>query len=159
MRTARWHTSPLSYDIVRKLSRALNISEVLASVLARRGYNTPEAAGKFLSPTGELYDPFLFPQMEQVCTRLRQAILNKEKVCVHGDYDVDGVTSTALLVSILRELGANVCCHLPNRFSEGYGIAVSAVEKIAAEGASLLVAVDCGISALEPLKHAKALGL
>lgn len=159
MRTARWHTSPLSYDIVRKLSRALNISEVLASVLARRGHNTPEAASKFLSPTGKLYDPFLFPQMEQVCTRLRQAILNKEKVCVHGDYDVDGITSTALLVSILKELGANVCCHLPNRFSEGYGIAVSAVEKIAAEGTSLLVTVDCGISALEPLKRAKALGL
>ncbi len=159
MRTAAWHTSPLNYAAVRKLTQTLGTSEILASVLVRRGYDTPEAAGKFLSPAADLYDPFLFPEMKRVCARLRQAIAGGEKICIHGDYDVDGITSTALLASVLQELGANVSCHLPNRFTEGYGVAIGTVEKIAAAGAALLVTVDCGISAREPLERAAQLGL
>jgi single-stranded-DNA-specific exonuclease len=108
---------------------------------------------------GELHDPFLFPQMEAVCARLQAAIAAGEQICVHGDYDVDGITSTALLVTILSEMGAKVSHHLPNRFTEGYGIALPTVEKIAAGGASLLVTVDCGIGAREQLGRARELGM
>ena len=85
--------------------------------------------------------------MQAVCDRLRLAISRGERICVHGDYDVDGITSTALLVNVLQSMGANVAFHLPNRFTEGYGIALPTVEKIAGEGTTLLIAVDCGIGA------------
>ncbi|MCL4472480.1 MAG: single-stranded-DNA-specific exonuclease RecJ [Actinobacteria bacterium] len=159
MRSAGWYTSPLPYDIVRRLSRELGTSEITASVLARRGYTQTVDAARFLDSLGELHDPFLFPEMEAVCERIRKAVLNGEKICIHGDYDVDGVTSTALLAEVLRNLGAEVSCHLPNRFTEGYGIALSAIESIAAGGASLLITVDCGISARQQLEHARELGM
>ncbi len=159
MRSAAWYTSPLNYDAVRKLTQTLGTSEILASVLVRRGYDTPEAAGGLLSPAADLHDPFLFPEMERICARLRRAISAGEKICIHGDYDVDGITSTALLVDVLRELGASVFYHLPNRFAEGYGVTASTVEKIAADGASLLITVDCGIGAQGPLERAAELGL
>ncbi|MEK7818119.1 MAG: single-stranded-DNA-specific exonuclease RecJ, partial [Actinomycetota bacterium] len=121
MRTSRWHTSPLPYATIRNLSQSLDVSEVFATVLARRGYSDPGMAASFLSPLGKLHNPFLFPEMASVCERINSAIAGKEKVCVHGDYDVDGVTATALLAVVLRQAGASVTCHLPNRFSEGYG--------------------------------------
>lgn len=159
MQSSGWHTTPLSYAAVRELARSLDTSEIMATVLARRGLTEPKAARRFLSSTGELHDPFLFPEMGKICERLRSAIAAGELICVHGDYDVDGITATALLLSVLKELGARVNHHLPNRFSEGYGIATSAVEAIAARGTKLLVTVDCGISATESLGRAAELGL
>ena len=159
MRTARWHTSPLAYNKVRKLSETLGTSEVMATVLARRGYDTPESAHRFLSPLGELHSPFLFPRMKAICDRLRAAIASGEHICIHGDYDVDGISSTALLVEVFTELGGRVSHHLPNRFKEGYGIAAATVENIAARGASLLLTVDCGISARSVLGKARQLGM
>jgi len=159
MHSAQWHTTPLPYDSVRKLTQGLGVSEVLASVLVRRGYYEPEAASRFLSPMGELYDPFLFPEMDRICALIRAAVASGKKICVHGDYDVDGITSTALLVTVLEELRAAVSFHLPNRFREGYGIATATVEKIAADGCELLITVDCGISAREQLARATELGM
>ncbi|MCL4309662.1 MAG: single-stranded-DNA-specific exonuclease RecJ [Actinobacteria bacterium] len=159
MSKSRWHTSPLRYATVRNLASSLGVSEVMASVLARRGFEAPEAAGRFLSGAGELYDPFLFPEMAAVCSRLKQAIAAREKICVHGDYDVDGITSTALLVDVLRELGAVVDWRLPNRFRDGYGVAAASIEQIAAGGSRLLVTVDCGIAAREAIERAAALGM
>lgn len=159
MQSSGWHTDPLSYATVRELARSLDTSEIMATVLARRGLTEPEAASRFLSATGELHDPFLFPEMKNVCERLRSAIAAGELICVHGDYDVDGITATALLVSVLKELGARVDHHLPNRFSEGYGIAASAVEAIAARETKLLVTVDCGITATGSLERAAGLGM
>ena len=80
MSKSRWHTSPLRYATVRNLASSLGVSEVMASVLARRGFEAPEAAGRFLSGAGELYDPFLFPEMAAVCSRLKQAIAAREKI-------------------------------------------------------------------------------
>ncbi len=131
----------------------------MATVLARRGYIDPVEAARFLDTDGVLHDPFLFPQMQAVCDRIHTAISRGEKICIHGDYDVDGVTSTALMVNVLRELGAKVNYHLPNRFTEGYGIATATVEKIASHGAGLLITVDCGISARQQLERALELGL
>ncbi|MFA6001211.1 MAG: DHH family phosphoesterase, partial [Thermoleophilia bacterium] len=159
MQSARWHTNPLPYDSVRKLTQGLGVSEIMATVLARRGYNEPETASRFLSPMGELYDPCLFPEMDRICAVIRAAIASDKKICVHGDYDVDGITSTALLVTVLEDMGAAVSFHLPNRFSEGYGIATATVEKIAADGCELLITVDCGINAREQLARATELGI
>lgn len=159
MRSTGWHTTPLPYDTVRRLSQALGTSEVTASVMARRGYADAESALKFLDSDGELHDPFLFPQMQAVCDRLNLAISQCEGICIHGDYDVDGITSTALLLSVIKKLGGKVTAHLPNRFTEGYGIATHAVEKLAEQGTTLLVTVDCGIGAREQIARAGELGL
>ncbi|MBI5871262.1 MAG: single-stranded-DNA-specific exonuclease RecJ [Actinobacteria bacterium] len=159
MRSTGWHTSPLPYDTVRRLSQVLGTSEVTASVIARRGYCDADSALRFLDSDGELHDPFLFPQMQAVCDRLIAAISQEEKICIHGDYDVDGITSTALLLSIIQSLGGNVTAHLPNRFTEGYGIATQAIERLAEQETRLLVTVDCGIGAVEQIARAKELGL
>jgi len=149
----------LPYDTVRRLSQALGISEITASVMARRGYTDKESALRFLDSDGVLHDPFQFPQMQAVCERLSQAISQGETICVHGDYDVDGITSTALLLSVIQKLGGKVTSHLPNRFTEGYGIATHAVDSIAEDGTRLLVTVDCGIGAIEQVSRARELGM
>lgn len=159
MRSARWHTPPLPYDKSKELARALGVSEILATVLSRRGYTDPEAARRFLSGEGELHDPFLFPQMQDVCRRIREAISSGETICIHGDYDVDGITGTALLISVLREFGAKVGYHLPNRFTEGYGVSPQGVRKIAGGGVTLLITVDCGIGSREEIELARSLGM
>lgn len=159
MRSAHWYTSSLSYDSVIELSRTLGISEVTAEILARRGYTEPSEAEDFLAATGELHDPYLLDGMKAACERIEQAIRSGEKICVHGDYDVDGITATALLVNILKELGADVISHLPNRFHEGYGINSGTLSRLAGDGVSLMVTVDCGISAAGELELAAGLGL
>jgi len=137
----------------------LGSSDVLAAVLARRGFSDPAAAHEFLSTGGNLHDPYDFPDMSAIRERIQSAIQSGEEICIHGDYDVDGVTSTALLVSVLRHLGAKVSSHIPDRFSEGYGIAAKTVEAIAASGTKLLMTVDCGISARKEIGLARQLGM
>ncbi|MEW6020269.1 MAG: single-stranded-DNA-specific exonuclease RecJ, partial [Pseudomonadota bacterium] len=156
---AGWRTSPLKYELVNRLSEELGVSHTMAAVLARRGLAQPEAAREFLFEEGRLHDPFLFPSMGDVCARLRAAATQKETVCIHGDYDVDGVTATALLVETMRGLGSAARAHLPNRFSEGYGVSSAAIERMAADGVSLLVTVDCGITALAEVELARRLGM
>lgn len=159
MRLAHWYTSPLPFSESKELAESLGVSEIMASVLLRRGFDDPEAARRYLDPEGELHDPFLFSQMAAVCSRIKKAIAAGEKICIHGDYDVDGITSTCLLLNILQGMGAQVSHHLPNRFTEGYGIALKTVEKIAAAGTSLLITVDCGITATKEIERARALGM
>ncbi|MBE0429445.1 MAG: single-stranded-DNA-specific exonuclease RecJ [Thermoleophilia bacterium] len=159
MRSSRWHTSPLPYGQARDLSEALGVSEVMATVLARRGYADPEAARRFLDGEGQLHDPYLFPEMAAVRKRLEAAVSSGEKICIHGDYDVDGITATALLLDILEDMGGQVSYYLPNRFRDGYGVNLHTVEKIAAAGKTLLITVDCGINSREELKTAARLGL
>src|SRR5215207_6020546 len=97
--------------------------------------------------------------MAAACERIRDAIAKKERICVHGDYDADGICATALAVLVLRELGADVSWHLPSRFEEGYGLRSETLTKLAEEGCGLVVTVDCGITAVEEVAHAKALGI
>ncbi|MHB1002854.1 MAG: single-stranded-DNA-specific exonuclease RecJ [Thermoleophilia bacterium] len=159
MRSSRWHTAPIPYETIRTLANALGSSDIMATVLARRGYGDPEAAREFLLSDGVLHDPYIFPDMVAVRDRIHAAISSGETICIHGDYDVDGITSTALLANILKHLGAKVTCHLPNRFSEGYGIALETIDKIAAGGARLIIAVDCGIGARIQFERARELGV
>src|SRR5437764_11512985 len=121
MQEGTWTIDRCPQGLQVELAQALGISELTASVLVRRGYGDPEAARAFLG--GELppHDPFLLGDMTAAVERIRAAVSRGERICVHGDYDVDGISATALAVLLLRELGAEVEWHLPSRFDEAYG--------------------------------------
>ena len=117
-----WTIAPCRPREARALAESLGVSEVTASVLARRGFTEPEAARTFLAGALPAHDPFLLGDMAAACETIRGAIAAEKRICVHGDYDVDGICATALAVLCLRELGADVGWHLPSRFEEGYGL-------------------------------------
>jgi single-stranded-DNA-specific exonuclease len=155
----RWHIHPCSRDDALALAARLEISETTARVLVRRGYGDPVAAERFLAGGDPAHDPFALGDMEAACERIRAAIEAKERICVHGDYDADGICATALAVLVLRGLGADVGWHLPSRFEEGYGVSGSTLTRLADEGCRLVLTVDCGITAVEEVARAKELGL
>jgi single-stranded-DNA-specific exonuclease len=154
-----WQISPCSHEEAVTLTRELGISETTARVLVRRGYGDPEAAGRFLAGGDPGHDPFELGDMAAACERIRDAIAKKERICVHGDYDADGICATALAVLVLRELGADVDWHLPSRFEEGYGVSGDTLTRLAGEGCGLVLTVDCGITAAEEVARARELGL
>ena len=143
------------------LAEELGILPALARVLLRRGIKSAGAARAFLYPSQEqLHSPWLMKGMEAAVERICAALERGEKIVVHGDYDVDGITAAALLVEALRELGAAaVDFFLPSRFREGYGLHREALEQIAAGGARLVITVDCGINAAAEIACARSLGL
>jgi single-stranded-DNA-specific exonuclease len=141
------------------LAGALGLSETTASVLVRRGYADPAEAQAFLDAAVPEHDPFRLGDMEAACAAIRAAIAGGKPICVHGDYDVDGICATALAVSVLRELGAEVSWHLPSRFEEGYGLSGETLTRLAGGETGLVLTVDCGITAVEEVAHAKKLGL
>ena len=135
------------------------MSETTARVLIRRGYADPDAAQEFLDGRSPSHDPRLLGDVDAACAAIRAAIDAGTRICVHGDYDVDGICATALAVLVLRDLGADVGWHLPSRFEEGYGLSGATLRKIAEEGYGLVLTVDCGITATEEVEEAKRLGL
>jgi single-stranded-DNA-specific exonuclease len=146
-------------DEVEALVRELSVSETLAAVLVRRGYAEADRARAFLAAELPEHDAFLLGDMEGACEAIRRAIAEGKRICVHGDYDADGICATALAVLVLRELGAEVSSHLPSRFDEGYGLARDTLTRLAEEGFGLVLTVDCGVTAVEEVAHARALGL
>jgi len=154
-----WTVSPCAHGVASTLARDLAISDVAASVLVRRGYAEPEAARRFLDGATPPHDPFLLGDMSVACAAIAAAVAGGRRICVHGDYDADGICATALAVLILRELGGEVEWHLPSRFDEGYGLSGETIGRLAEEGCGLVVTVDCGITALEEIAQARKLGL
>ena len=144
---------------VEGLARELGVSEVLAAVLLRRGYGEISEARAFLAAEPPQHDPFALGDMREACEAIRTAIAAGKKICVHGDYDADGICATALAVLVLRELGADASYHLPSRFDEGYGVAAETLERLAGEGVGLVLTVDCGVTAVEEVAAARAGGL
>ncbi len=142
-----------------ELARALGISGVTAAVLVRRGYVEPDDARRFVSGEQPPHDPFRLGAMADACERIRAAVAAGRRICVHGDYDVDGIAATALAVLLLRQLGADVAWHLPSRFDEGYGVRGETLARLADEGCGLVLTVDCGITAVEEVGEAQARGL
>jgi single-stranded-DNA-specific exonuclease len=140
------------------LARELGLSETLATVLVRRGHGDPEAALAFLDAT-ETHDPFAFDGMQEAVELVLSHVRRGGPIAVHGDYDVDGVCSTALLVTTLRDLGADVRARLPSRSEDGYGLSRPTVEELRSRGAGLLVTVDCGIGSVEEVELARSLGM
>ncbi|MBA3381982.1 MAG: single-stranded-DNA-specific exonuclease RecJ, partial [Actinobacteria bacterium] len=157
--TGVWKIEPLDLAAASTLSRELGLSEVTAAVLARRGYDDPDSARRFLEAELPGHDPFLLGDMTRAIECIRAAIDAGKRICVHGDYDVDGICATALAVLYLRELDADVVWHLPSRFEEGYGVSRATLAKLAEEGVGLVITVDCGITAVDEVAEAKALGL
>jgi len=157
--TGSWVIDSVDRTAVRALAGELGLSEVAASVLVRRGYASPEAARRFLAADLPGHDPLLLGDMAVAVERIRETISAGKRICVHGDYDVDGICATALAVLVLRELGADAVWHLPSRFEEGYGISRETLGRLAGEGVGLVLTVDCGITAVEEVAEARALGL
>jgi single-stranded-DNA-specific exonuclease len=159
MSEGTWTIGPCPHRQADDLAQALGLSEITASVLVRRGYGDPEVARAFLEGEQPLGDPLLLPDMGVAVERIRAAVAAGQRICVHGDYDVDGVCATVLAVLVLRELGADVEWHLPSRFEEGYGVNGNTLERLAAEGCGLVLTVDCGITAVDEVRRARELGL
>jgi single-stranded-DNA-specific exonuclease len=156
---ATWTLRPCDPQQAARLAAELGVSETTASVLLRRGYDTAETAEAFLAGEMPGHDPFLLGSMREACELIRAAIASGGRICVHGDYDVDGICATALAVLVLREFGADVEWHLPSRFEEGYGVSAETLARLAAEGCGLVLTVDCGITAVEEIAEARAAGL
>src|SRR5439155_26214743 len=159
MSEGTWTIRPCPHRQASALAKELGLSEITASVLVRRGYGDPDEARAFLAGELPLHDPFLLGDMNEAVERVRAAIGAGKRICVHGDYDVDGICATVLAVLVLRELGAEVEWHLPSRFDEGYGVSGQTLERLAAEGCGLVLTVDCGITAVEEVRRARELGL
>ncbi|CUU03240.1 single-stranded-DNA-specific exonuclease [Candidatus Kryptobacter tengchongensis] len=159
--TRKWKIAEVKNpELVDNLASQVKIPKPIAKVLVARGIDSVEKMNKFFNPSlEELYDPFLMEDMEKAVDRIRKAILNKERFLIYGDYDVDGTTGASMLYLFLKELGANVEVYIPDRFKEGYGISRVGIEKAHQKGANVMIAVDCGITAINEVKLAQELGI
>jgi len=159
MHEGTWTLRPCPPRTSAELAAELGISELTASVLVRRGIDDAEEARAFLDGADPRHDPFLLGDMAEACARIRAAVAAGRRICVHGDYDVDGIAATTLAVLLLRELGADVEWHLPSRFDEGYGVSAATLGRLADDGCGLVLTVDCGITAVAEVAEARARGL
>lgn len=155
-----WQYYEFNDELVEQISNKFNINKLLAQILINKGIIEEKEIEIFLNPKrNNFYDPFLMPDMEKAINRIINAIQDKEKILIYGDYDVDGITSTTVLKKFLEERGANPEYYIPNRLKEGYGLNKHAIEEIAKNGTQLMITVDCGISAVEETEFAKSLGI
>ncbi|MDD2852070.1 MAG: single-stranded-DNA-specific exonuclease RecJ [Desulfuromonadaceae bacterium] len=143
-----------------ELAATLGIPAAVARVLSGRGIVTGDIAERFLFPSlSSLYDPFILKGMQAAVDRVLRAHITVEKICIYGDYDVDGISGTALLVSFLRQVGCNCSYFIPNRFDDGYGLSKGAIERIIDEGATLIISVDCGITSVNEAAFCRQAGV
>lgn len=160
MKMKRWVTAAPDLPAVRSLSEACGFSPLAAAVLCARGVDTPEKARAFLATGVEgLHDPFRLRDMDKAVAAVRAAVEEGQKIIVFGDYDVDGITATCVLLRYLRSLGADADYYIPNRLSEGYGLSCAAMDALYAQGVRLIVTVDSGVTALEEAAYAAQLGI
>lgn len=152
-----WNIKKYNEEEIDKISNKYNISKCLAKLLKAREV---EDIDMYLNGTlKDLRDPFLLKDMQKIVERIKLAINKKEKICIYGDYDVDGITSITIMYKFLSDLGLDVMYYLPDRLQEGYGVNNEALDKIKKEGVSLVITVDCGITAIDEVEYAKNLGL
>jgi single-stranded-DNA-specific exonuclease len=160
MRTLVWEHLPCDDGAVSTLEAALGLHPTVARLLCLRGFADPELASQFLHPSFDhLHDPFKLTGMTAAVERLEQAIARRERIAIHGDYDVDGITSTVILRRALEMLGGDVVHFIPERLRDGYGLQPAAIERLHADGVSLIVSVDCGIRGIEAARRARELGV
>ena len=157
----RWTLKPKPESSqIEALQKALQVDPVIATLLLERGIETFEEAKKFFRPSlNDLHDPFLMKDMDKAVARIEKAISNKENILVYGDYDVDGTTSVALMSSYLKTRYELVLTYIPNRYDEGYGISYKGINFALENDFTLVIALDCGIKAVEKVAYAKGLGI
>src|ERR1043166_4403094 len=160
-RTAKvWHLLPHDATAIDRLSRSLRLSPIVAQLLLNRKQGEAPQAERFLScPLKDLYEPEMLPGINAAVDRLMIAIAEQKKICIYGDYDVDGVTATAILLKCFNLLGARIDFHVPHRLEDGYGLNNESLQKLAANGANVVVTVDCGIASIAEADEAARLGL
>ena len=155
-----WVTAPVDRPLLERLSRELGLPALLLHLLVTRGLSDPQEIHRHLNPKlSHFADPFPLPDMEAAVARLIQAVKNREKVAIYGDYDVDGTTGAAVLYLFLKELGLEPLVVFPHRERDGYGLHAHLIPPLAEQGVKLLISVDCGITAHEACRLAKELGL
>ncbi len=152
-----WNVKKYNNDEVKDIMNKYNISEILAKLIISR--NVEDIDMYLNGDLSSLRDPYLICDMDKLIDRIYNAINNNEKICIYGDYDVDGITSITIMYKFLKSLGADVCYYLPDRLVEGYGVNKDALDKIKAKGVKLVITVDCGITAIEETEYAKELGI
>ena len=156
----RWQTLACDDGAAQELSAALGIDPIVSKLLCQRGLGDPEVARRFLNPSlGHLHDPALLTDMAAAVERIMAAIAGRERIAIHGDYDVDGVTSTVILRRALELLGAEVVHFIPERLKDGYGLQPAAIERLHADGVHLIISVDCGIRGADAARRARDLGV
>ncbi|MBD9159213.1 MAG: single-stranded-DNA-specific exonuclease RecJ [Clostridiales bacterium] len=156
----KWQICEVDKEKVEKLKSKYGISELLATILVNKNITTQKEIEEFLNPTrNDFFDPFLINDMDIAVERIRKAIETQEKVIIYGDYDVDGITSITVLKSFLKDVGLDVDYYIPNRLEEGYGLNKNAIDEIAKNKYTLMITVDCGISAIEEVNYANSLGI
>ena len=147
-------------NTVEKLAQELGVDTIIASLLVQRDINSFEAAKVFFRPLlSHLHDPFLMEDMEKAVIRIKKAIANGENILIYGDYDVDGTTAVTLLSSYLDTIYENVACYIPDRYAEGYGVSYKGIDFAHDNNISLIIALDCGIKAIEKVDYAKEKGI
>ena len=155
-----WKESQPDVDLQMKLARELKIHPITAAILIRRDIRTEEDGRRFLYPSEEdLFDPFLLPDMDRAVERIQQAVRDKERVVIYGDYDVDGISAIALYLEWFNRYGCPAGYYIPHRVKEGYGLNQKAVRDLYDQGTKLLITADCGTTSVEEVEFAKALGL
>ena len=155
-----YRNKQLKNEDIYALSKKLGLSFVMTVILMNRGLISEDEIGAYKKKSlEEIHSPFLFPDMEKATARIIAAIEKKEKIVIYGDYDVDGITSTSILYLFLKSQGADISYYIPDRFTEGYGINIMAVNRLAKSGVRLMISVDCGITSVGEVEFAKTQGM
>lgn len=154
-----WNVNNYDEIEIKEISKKYNISEILAKLLISRNIKFEDIDNFLNGNLSDIKDPFEIKDMEKLVNRVKDAIDNKEKICIYGDYDVDGITSITIMYQFLTNLGADVEYYLPDRLIEGYGVNNKALDEIKSRNCTLVITVDCGITAIEETSYAKSIGL
>lgn len=159
----KWNYQPPSQDVLNqrnKLVSEMGLNPVIALLLVQRGLTTAQEVKRFFRPSlSNLHDPFLMPDMEKAVQRLNKALGDKERILIYGDYDVDGTTAVSLVYKYLRPYSTNLDYYIPDRYDEGYGISLRSIQYAEEHGITLVIALDCGIKAIEKIAYAKERGI
>ncbi len=161
MNLIKFYNNGADGTVIRQLSKQFDIDEKVMEIIYSKGYQTSEQIATFLSPTKQKYvDPFLLSGMKECVEKIREAVKQNKKILIFGDYDVDGMSATAIMLGILKKLGTNASYYLPNRFIDGYGLTNSVIDKICQKSKpDLIITVDCGITCHDEVEYCKSLGI